>query len=107
MGLCAVRGAHSERHHQHRAAVIAGDAIPTADFPEEQKEFEKSIVVLPNADVIRTDNSVDLFFGNALDENNLILGWGSNMNKITTLIAYDDEEIKNRIYNILNEKMFK
>lgn len=70
---------------------------------KEQKEFEKSIVVLPNADVIRTDNSVDLFFGNALDENNLILGWGSNMNKITTLIAYDDEEIKNRIYNILNK----
>lgn len=70
---------------------------------KEQKEFEKSIVVLPNADVIRTDNSVDLFFGNALDENTLILGWGSNMNKIKTLIAYDDEEIKNRIYNILNK----
>lgn len=71
-------------------------------FYKEQKEFEKSIVVLPNGDVIRTDNSIDLFFGNALDENLMILGWRNIMNKIKTLIAYDNEEIKNRLFNILN-----
>lgn len=69
---------------------------------KKQSEFEKSIVVLPNGDVIRTDNSVDLFFGNALNEKDLILTWDGVMNKIKTLIAYDDEQIKNKIYNILN-----
>lgn len=71
-------------------------------FYKEQKEFEKSMVVLPNGDVIRTDNSIDLFFGNALNENLMILGWRNIMNKIKTLIAYDNEEIKNRLFNILN-----
>lgn len=71
-------------------------------FYKEQKEFEKSMVVLPNGDVIRTDNSIDLFFGNALNENLMILGWKNIMNKIKTLIAYDNEEIKNRLFNILN-----
>lgn len=71
-------------------------------FYKEQKEFEKSMVVLPNGDVIRTDNSIDIFFGNALDENLMILGWRNTMNKIKTLIAYDNEEIKNRLFNILN-----
>ena len=71
-------------------------------FYKEQKEFEKSMVVLPNGDVIRTDNSIDLFFGNALNENLIILGWRNIMNKIKTLIAYDNEEIKNRLFNILN-----
>ena len=71
-------------------------------FYKEQKEFEKSMVVLPNGNVIRTDNSIDLFFGNALNENLIILGWRNIMNKIKTLIAYDNEEIKNRLFNILN-----
>ena len=71
-------------------------------FYKEQKEFEKSMVVLPNGDVIRTDNSIDLFFGNALNENLIILGWRNIMNKIKTLIAYDNEEIQNRLFNILN-----
>lgn len=71
-------------------------------FYKEQKDFEKSMVVLPNGDVIRTDNSIDLFFGNALNENLIILGWRNIMNKIKTLIAYDNEEIKNRLFNILN-----
>lgn len=71
-------------------------------FYKEQKEFEKSMVVLPNGDVIRTDNSIDLFLGNALNENLIILGWRNIMNKIKTLIAYDNEEIKNRLFNILN-----
>lgn len=71
-------------------------------FYKEQKEFEKSMVVLPNGDVIRTDNSIDLSFGNALSGNLMILGWRDIMNKIKTLIAYDNEEIKDRLYNILN-----
>lgn len=71
-------------------------------FYKEQKEFEKSMVVLPNGDVIRTDNSIDLFFGNALHGDLTILGWKNTMNKIKTLIAYDNEEIKNKLFNILN-----
>lgn len=90
-----------------RDLIIKVNNLPKFDniedvFYKEQKEFEKSMVVLPNGDVIRTDNSIDLFFGNALNENLMILGWRNIMNKIKTLIAYDNEEIKNRLFNILN-----
>lgn len=75
--------------------------IKTVQY-KKQNEFEKSIVVLPNGNIIKTDNGIDISLGNALKDKTINLEWSGIMNKIKTLIAYDDEEIKNRIVNILN-----
>jgi len=68
---------------------------------KKQVDFEKSIVILPNGDIIKTDNVIDLKLGSAIEENNINFDWRGIMNKIKTLIAYDDEEVKNRIVSIL------
>lgn len=70
---------------------------------KKQSEFEKSIVILPNADIIQTQEGKDIHLGNALKQD--IINFEVKeimMNKIKTLIAYDDDEIKNKIVNILN-----
>lgn len=69
---------------------------------KKQNEFEKSIVILPNADIIKTDNGKDISLGNALTDKKINIDWSGIMSKIKTLIAYDDAEIKNNIINILN-----
>ncbi len=71
---------------------------------KKQSEFEKSIVVLPNADIIQTQEGKDIHLGNALKQD--IINFkvkDTLMNKIKTLIAYDDDDIKDKIINILNE----
>jgi len=68
---------------------------------KKQADFEKSIVILPNGDIIKTDNGIDIKLGSAVEEKNINFDWSSIMNKIKTLIAYDDEEVKNRIIGIL------
>lgn len=70
---------------------------------KKQSEFEKSIVVLPNADIIQTQEGKDIHLGNALKQD--IINFevkDTMMNKIKTLIAYDDDEMKDKIINILN-----
>lgn len=70
---------------------------------KKQSEFEKSIVVLPNADIIQTQEGKDIHLGNALKQD--IIDFEvkhSLINRIKTLIAYDDDEIKDKIVNILN-----
>lgn len=70
---------------------------------KKQSEFEKSIVILPNADIIQTQEGKDIHLGNALKQD--IINFEVKeimMNKIKTLIAYDDDEIKDKIINILN-----
>lgn len=70
---------------------------------KKQSEFEKSIVILPNADIIQTQEGKDIHLGNALKQD--IINFEvkeTMMNKIKTLIAYDDDEIKDKIINILN-----
>ena len=69
---------------------------------KKQCEFEKSIVILPNADIIRTDNGVDVSLGNALNDDTIDLKYNNFMNKIKTLIAHNDSETKNKIIGILN-----
>lgn len=69
---------------------------------KKQSEFEKSIVILPNADIIKTDNGKDISLGNALKDKKINIDWSGIMSKIKTLIAYDDDEIKNNIINILS-----
>lgn len=64
---------------------------------KKQSEFEKSLVVLPNADIIQTQNGKDHYFGNALKQNVIeFKGLGS---KIRTLIAHSDEKIIDSIVN--------
>lgn len=70
---------------------------------KKQSEFEKSIVVLPNADIIQTQDGKDIYLGNALKQDTIDFRIQTTiMNKIKTLIAYDDEKIKDKIVNILN-----
>ncbi len=71
---------------------------------KKQSEFEKSIVVLPNADIIQTQEGKDIHLGNALKQDSIDFKIkNSIVDKIKTLIAYDDEKIKSEIVNILNE----
>lgn len=70
---------------------------------KKQSEFEKSIVVLPNADVIQTQEGKDIHLGNALKQDVIDFEVKHSLiNRIKTLIAYDDDEIKDKIVNILN-----
>ena len=71
---------------------------------KKQSEFEKSIVVLTNADIIQTQEGKDIHLGNALKQDSIDFKIkNSIVDKIKTLIAYDDEKIKSEIVNILNE----
>lgn len=53
--------------------------------------LKKSLVVLPNADIMQTQNGEDHYFGNALKQDVIeFKGLGS---KIRTLIAYSNTNI--------------
>ena len=69
---------------------------------KKQDEFERSIVVLPNAEIIRTDKGIDYTLGNALNIETTNLKWNGIKEKIKTLIAYNNKEMQNKITNILN-----
>lgn len=69
---------------------------------KKQEEFERSIVVLPNAEIIRTDKGIDYTLGNALNIETTNLRWNGIKEKIKTLIAYNNKEMQNKITNILN-----
>ncbi len=70
---------------------------------KKQKDFEKSIVILPNADIIITENGVDRCLGNALEQEKFNLKESCKIDKIKILIAYDDEKTTEDIVNVINE----
>lgn len=67
-----------------------------------QKDFEKSIVILPDARIIRTDNGKDIELGNALKDNVTIFNNSQN-NPIKVFIMYANDSIRNNIVNTIKE----
>ena len=63
-------------------------------YYKKQSELEKSIVVLPNGEIIKTDNGKDIKKGNALYEKINIF---DNNKKIKTFVVHNNEKIRNSI----------
>ena len=68
---------------------------------KKQSEFERSIVILPNADVIQTRNGKDHYFGNVLEQNIIDFDKIHSTERIRTLIAHNDEKIRNNLIELL------
>ena len=74
--------------------------IKTVEY-KKQSEFEKSIVIVPNADIIQTQNGKDHYFGNALKEEIIDFDKIFSNGKIRTLVAYNDESVRENIINLI------
>lgn len=59
-----------------------------------QNEFEKSIVILPNADVVQTRDGMDHYFGNILKQNYINFNNIHKTEEVTILIAHYDERTR-------------
>ena len=73
---------------------------------KKQREFEKSIVIVPNADVIQTQNGQDHYFCNALQEENIDFDKISSDRKIRTLVAHNDINVRNNIIKAIKTLNF-
>ena len=70
---------------------------------KKQSEFEKSIVVLPNADIILTQKGKDHYFGNALKQDVINFDEINSSSKIRTLVAHNEEGIRNKIIDSIEK----
>lgn len=64
---------------------------------KKQSEFEKSIVILPNADIVQTQNGKDHYFGNMLSQEVFDFNKIYFPNKIRTFIAHNNLGIQQTI----------
>ena len=79
--------------------------IKTVEY-KKQSEFEKSLVIVPNADIIQTQNGKDHYFGNALKEEIIDFDKIYSNGKIRTLIAHNDINITNKIVDAIKKLDF-
>lgn len=70
---------------------------------KKQSEFEKSVVILPNGNMIQTQNGKDKYLGNALKQEVLDFTGKKAMDKIKTFIAYNNQNVANIIVNSINK----
>ena len=68
---------------------------------KKQAEFEKSPVILPNADIILTQKGKDNFLGNALQQDKIT--FAKENSKIKVLVAHNSERIRNAIVNSISD----
>lgn len=68
---------------------------------KKQAEFEKSPVILPNADIILTQNGKDNFLGNAFRQDKIT--FVKENSKIKVLVAHNSERIRNAIVNSIRD----
>ncbi|MCI9245862.1 MAG: radical SAM protein [Clostridia bacterium] len=68
---------------------------------KKQAEFEKSPVILPNADIILTQNGKDNFLGNALQQDKIT--FAKENSKFKVLVAHNSERIRNAIVNSISD----
>ena len=73
---------------------------------KKQSEFEKSIVIVPNADIIQTQDGQDYYFCNALQEENIDFDKISFDRKIRTLVAHNDINVRNNIVKAIKTLNF-
>lgn len=84
--------------------------IQKIEFREENDMESKYVLIMPNADVVITENEEDITIGNILQSslcellNNRISTKAQNkvMGKIRTLISYNDEQGRNTILDRIN-----
>ena len=79
--------------------------IKTVEY-KKHSDFEKSIVIVPNADIIQTQNGKDHYFGNALKEEIIDFDKIYSNGKIRTLIAHNDINITNKIVDAIKKLDF-
>ncbi len=79
------------------------DNISNISYKKE-KELEESILIVANGDIIKTENGKDIKKGNALYQNlmELMDKGDGKMEKIRTVVAHNDEEIRNAIINSIS-----
>lgn len=74
---------------------------------KKQDEFEKSLVVLPNAEIIKTERGIDIKKGNALDKNIKLFNEKVQISKkIKAFVFHNNDEIRNSIVNSINSLGF-